>query len=177
MCLKTRNKTQEEAELFEKSRDGSLNMTALHGKAWGWFHTVGPFTHTFSLVLSCCPCQRPSHQLVSCTHWRSSRTGSLFFGLVVEESKSSLSSSQSSSFLLGPLWRPLPRSRLPGLFSCEGQDRWRQMSLVSEAQYINNTWSRPSCINEINLKGVNTVLRWITDHTRGCFCLWGWAVL
>lgn len=131
---------------------------------------------TFSLLLSCCPCQRPSHQLVSCTHWHSSRTGILTFGLVVEESNSSLSSSQSSSFLLRPLRRPLPCSRLPGLSSYEGQDRWRQMCLLSEGQYINNTCSSLFCINEIHLKGVNTVVRWITDRTRGCFRLWLWAV-
>lgn len=78
----------------------AVQPKALHfEKARGWFHTVDLFTHTFSLILSCCPCQRPSHQLFSCTHWCCSRTGILTFDLVVEESKSSLSSSQSSSFL------------------------------------------------------------------------------
>lgn len=56
-----------------------------------------------------------------------------------------------------------------GLSSYEGQDRWRQMSLLSDGQSINNICSRYSCFNEINLEELNTVLRWITDHTREWF--------
>lgn len=55
---------------------------------------------------------------------------------------------------------------------CQYQFIWgtgqMKMDVCAERVYTNNTCSRPSCINERNQMGVNTVGRWITGHMRGC---------